>query len=246
MSEQPRRTIGGISTTIQVHCQRKSKGHWRGRDCIAKLRRPTFRRLIGRAGDIPLQEMDVLHARLKSFPSPPRLNRMNDLKSEKEHRIFRSLWWLVNLLVLVALLCTIWTAGREYSVREYLDGFSDAIIPDTAPPQEKVEAILAWMRDGPPRQEAKDLNELSPHDPTDTLNYRQLLECLRERHQCLPESFAECRATNQAALVAYSGSRNQTCGCGSAARWAMGDCRCHLSSDDERRAWQAIDAARPA
>jgi hypothetical protein len=66
---------------------------------------------------------------------------MNDLKSEKEYRIFRSLWWLVNLLVLVTLLCTIWTGNREYSVRRYLSGFSDAIIPQADPPQEKVEAM---------------------------------------------------------------------------------------------------------
>ena len=64
----------------------------------------------------------------------------------------------------------------EYSVREYLDGFSDAIVADSASPREKAEAILAWMRDGPRRMEANDLNELSPRDPTETLNYRQLLE----------------------------------------------------------------------
>ena len=90
---------------------------------------------------------------------------MNDLKSEKEYQIFRSLWWLVNLLVLVTLLCTIWTGSREYSVRRYLSGFSDGIIPQADPPQEKVEAILDWMQYGPPRLEAKDLNEVSPMIP---------------------------------------------------------------------------------
>ena len=69
-----------------------------------------------------------------------------------------------------------WTGIREYSVRKYLNGFSDAIIPEAARPLEKVEAILAWMRFGPPRLEAPDPNRLSAHDPTDTLNYRQLLE----------------------------------------------------------------------
>jgi hypothetical protein len=101
---------------------------------------------------------------------------MNDLKSEKEYRIFRSLWWLVNLLVVVTLLCTTWAGSREYSLRRYLSGFSNAIIPQADPPQEKVEAILDWMRYGPPRLEAKDLNQVPPHDPTETLNYRQLLE----------------------------------------------------------------------
>jgi hypothetical protein len=101
---------------------------------------------------------------------------MNRVKVGKEHRIFRALWWVVNLLLLAALLCTIVTGVREYSVRRYLTGFSDAIIPEAAAPLEKVKAILAWMRDGPPRLEAADANhQLSAHDPTDTLNYRQLL-----------------------------------------------------------------------
>jgi hypothetical protein len=63
----------------------------------------------------------------------------------------------------------------EDSVRKYLNGFSDAIVPEPASPEQKVEAILAWMRAGPPRLEANHLAELSPHDPQDTLNYRQLL-----------------------------------------------------------------------
>jgi hypothetical protein len=63
----------------------------------------------------------------------------------------------------------------ERSVREYVKGFSDAIIPESSTPREKAEAILAWMRVGPPRREARDPSALSSHDPTDTLNYRQLL-----------------------------------------------------------------------
>jgi hypothetical protein len=99
-----------------------------------------------------------------------------DDKVENEHRIFRGVWWLVNLLLFVALLSTIGTGAREYSVRKYLSGFSDAVVPEAASPREKVEAILAWMSNGPPRLEVNDANKLSPHDPTDTLNYRQLLE----------------------------------------------------------------------
>jgi hypothetical protein len=100
---------------------------------------------------------------------------MNRVTLAKEHRMFRCLWWSVNLLLSLALVCTIVTGVREYSVRRYLSGFSDAIVPQAAAPLEKVEAILAWMRDGPPRLEAQDPNRLSAHDPTDTLNYRQLL-----------------------------------------------------------------------
>jgi hypothetical protein len=99
-----------------------------------------------------------------------------DDKVENEHRIFRRGWWLVSLLLFVALLSTIGTGAREYSVRKYLSGFSDAVVPEAASTREKVEAILAGMSNGPPRLEANDAKKLSPHDPTDTLNYRQLLE----------------------------------------------------------------------
>lgn len=93
----------------------------------------------------------------------------------KARLLFRFVWWLSNLLLAVALVATIWTGVWEYSVRQYLDGFSDAIVPDTASPEQKVETILVWMRSGAPRQEAPKLTELSPRDPEDTLNYRQLL-----------------------------------------------------------------------
>jgi Transglutaminase-like superfamily len=93
-----------------------------------------------------------------------------------DHRIFRSLWWLSNALLIVTIATTAWTGVREYSVRQYLKGFSDAIIPEASSPQQKAEAILSWMRLGPPRLEAANTADLSPHDPVDTLNYRQLLE----------------------------------------------------------------------
>ena len=90
--------------------------------------------------------------------------------------VFRTVWWLSNLLLAAALAVTAWSGVWEYSVRHYLKGFSDAIVPEEAPPQQKAEAILAWMSYGPPRQEARHPLELSPRDPSDTLNYRQLLE----------------------------------------------------------------------
>ncbi len=93
-----------------------------------------------------------------------------------DHRIFRSLWWLSNALLILTIATTAWTGVREYSVRQYLKGFSDAIIPEASTPQQKAEAILSWMRFGPPRLEAVNSADLSPHDPVDTLNYRQLLE----------------------------------------------------------------------
>ena len=92
------------------------------------------------------------------------------------HRVFRSLWWATNALLAFALVGTLFTGIWEHSVRQYLSGFSDAIIPEDSSSQQKAEAILAWMSYGPPRREAPDTSALSAHDPTDTLNYRQLLE----------------------------------------------------------------------
>jgi len=93
----------------------------------------------------------------------------------KRHSTFRALWWGCNLLLALAILTTVWTGVWEYSVRQYLKGFSDAVVPEASSPQQKVEAILSWMRFGPPRQEAPSAADLSPRDPQDTLNYRQLL-----------------------------------------------------------------------
>jgi len=90
--------------------------------------------------------------------------------------LFRSVWWLSNLLLVVALAGTIFAGVWEFSTRHYLKGFSDAIVPEAAAPRQKAEAILAWMRNGPPRLETDQVNELSPRDPNETLNYRQLLQ----------------------------------------------------------------------
>jgi len=92
----------------------------------------------------------------------------------KAHLIFR--WWACNLLLAAALVATAWSGVWELSVRRYLKGFSDAIVPEASTPQQKAEAILAWMRNGPPRLESAHPTQLSPRDPEDTLNYRQLLE----------------------------------------------------------------------
>jgi hypothetical protein len=94
----------------------------------------------------------------------------------KAQLLFRSAWWLGNFLLAVAMVATIWTGVWEYSVRQYLQGFSDAVVPESAPAQQKVEAILSWMRNGPPRLEAQNPSSLSLRDPENTLNYRQLLE----------------------------------------------------------------------
>lgn len=94
----------------------------------------------------------------------------------KPHYGFRCIWWLSNLLLALAIVSTVWSGIWEMSVRRYLRGFSDAVVPEASSPTEKVQAILSWMQNGPPRQETTWQTKVSPRDPEDTLNYRQLLE----------------------------------------------------------------------
>jgi len=92
----------------------------------------------------------------------------------QRHAVIRGLWWSANLLLLVALVAVTYSAGWEYSVRRYLDGFSDAIVPSSEPAERQAEAILEWMRRGP-RTVAGNLSALDGRDPQTTLNYQQLL-----------------------------------------------------------------------
>jgi hypothetical protein len=79
------------------------------------------------------------------------------------------------VLLAVAIVSLVYTGIREYSVRRYLDGFSDAIVPNFLPGEQKVEAILNWMRIEPSRGIATNPDELARRDPQMTLNYQQLL-----------------------------------------------------------------------
>ncbi len=91
------------------------------------------------------------------------------------HRVFRGIWWGSNLLLAVAFVAMLYSCVREYSVRRYLDGFSDAIVPDTLPAEQRVQAILDWMRAEPSREIAANPDALAKRDPEITLTYRQLL-----------------------------------------------------------------------
>jgi len=84
-------------------------------------------------------------------------------------------WRIANIALIVSSLVFVYSAGWEYSVRGYLDGFSDAIIPAGAIPERRVEAILKWMSDGPPRSEDQTPGGMSVRDPETTLNYEKLL-----------------------------------------------------------------------
>src|SRR3984957_1375453 len=88
---------------------------------------------------------------------------------------FHAAWRTVNWLLAASLVCLAYAATREWSVRQYLHGFSDAVVSASEPPEQKIEAILHWMKAGPARTEAVKPDALSPCNPENTLNYRQLL-----------------------------------------------------------------------
>jgi len=93
----------------------------------------------------------------------------------KRHPLFRSIWALVNLLLVASALYLLYAFCWEYSTRQYLEGFSDAVVPANAPPEEKVQAILDWMKSGPVRRDGLVIGVMPLRDPEETLNYRSLL-----------------------------------------------------------------------
>ena len=95
--------------------------------------------------------------------------------AKTSHLIFRVVWRSVNLLLVIVVVSSLYAGVREYSVRRYLDGFSDAIVPNAMPEEQKLQAILDWMRVEPSRATATDPESLSKRDPEMTLTYTQLL-----------------------------------------------------------------------
>ncbi len=85
------------------------------------------------------------------------------------------MWWGCNLLLAAAFVAMLYSCVREYSMRRYLDGFSDAIAPSILSAEPNIQAILDWMRIEPSRAVAANPGALSQRDPYITLNYRQLL-----------------------------------------------------------------------
>lgn len=93
----------------------------------------------------------------------------------KNQSIFRALSFFVNLLLIAAVLVTLFGLAWEYSTRWYLSGFANAVLPFTASPEKKVSAILTWMEQGPARDDDYYGDDTEDRDPVDTLNYKELL-----------------------------------------------------------------------
>jgi hypothetical protein len=79
------------------------------------------------------------------------------------------------VLLVAALIAAAYTGVREFGIRWYLDGFSDAIVPSILPAEPKVQGILDWMRVEPSRS-LSNPDGLSTRDPYITLNYQKLLQ----------------------------------------------------------------------
>jgi hypothetical protein len=113
----------------------------------------------------------------RSSPGPT--NAMGEL-SEMELRrpiptLFGAVWYAGNIMLILAVLLAGYSAVWEYSTRKYLKGFSDAVVPLSSSAEEKAEAILRWMSNGPSRQAAGPDVTSPDRDPADTLNYASLL-----------------------------------------------------------------------
>jgi hypothetical protein len=96
-------------------------------------------------------------------------------EANDRHRFFGVVWYVVNILLMLAILLVAYSAVWEYSTRRYLKGFSDAIVPASSSNEEKIEAILRWMSHGPGRIEVSSATVSPDRDPIDTLNYASLL-----------------------------------------------------------------------
>lgn len=92
------------------------------------------------------------------------------------HRFYQAVWVVTNLLAVASLLFLLCAFCWEYSTRRYLAGFSDAVVPAAASPEEKVQAILDWMASGPARRAGPPDETFYLRDPVETLNYRRLLQ----------------------------------------------------------------------
>jgi hypothetical protein len=92
----------------------------------------------------------------------------------KRHPTLLTIWCLLNGLLVLSVLLFLYAVLKDYSTREYLKGFSDAVTPAGATPEEKISEILAWMQHGPARRNG-NTSSSAIHDPEQTLNYQALL-----------------------------------------------------------------------
>jgi len=93
----------------------------------------------------------------------------------RKHRLIGACWIAFNVLLAASVAAVLYSAVWEFSMRSYLKGFSDAIIPASDDAEQKVAAILQWMGHGPARGSGADPGGLAERNPADTLNLQRLL-----------------------------------------------------------------------
>ena len=96
--------------------------------------------------------------------------------SIKRHRVFELATWFINVLLLISFSAVAYTAVWEYSTHRYVEGFADAVLPDTSSPEVKIQAILDWMSSPAAQLTPVFVGNPSDRDPIDTLNYQALLQ----------------------------------------------------------------------
>ena len=143
----------------------------------------------------------------------------------KNHPIIRACWFVVNILLLVSLVAVIYGVGWEFSTRSYLKGFSDAIIPASDNPEQKIEAILQWMAHGPVRRSSSDPGGTRGAQSGRNAQLSTTSGSLRHRDERVRESGAEHWPARATASPAGSERAQQTRGRGSLDRRPMGRCR---------------------
>jgi len=89
--------------------------------------------------------------------------------------VLQTAWYISQTALVIALALAAYCTAWEYSTRSYLRGFSDAVIPASASPMTKIQAILNWMSHGPTRDQSTPEDVFPDRDPSDTLNYAALL-----------------------------------------------------------------------
>jgi hypothetical protein len=124
------------------------------------------------AAKVPAGHTDTLIAEDCSSQPPGTIRSA----PRKYDRSFHYVWVAVNGLLVISIFFALYAVGWEFSTRRYLKGFSDAIVPATAPADQKIEAILSWMKYGPARLPYGPSPSVPDRDPTDTLNYDALLQ----------------------------------------------------------------------
>lgn len=90
------------------------------------------------------------------------------------HRYLRVAARVTDLFVPLAILAILCCSAWSYSTQLYVDAFSDAIVPVSGTPEQKIQSILDWMAHPPARFLGGAVG--NDRNPIDTLNYKALLK----------------------------------------------------------------------